>query len=93
MTKILKEKYKVQLNNTRQIFGDNNLLLPFDYLCCKDLMDGKIYRTGSTYTIHHFDGSWLNWWGKIKQKSKVVISKFFGKKFVIILKNLLRINK
>lgn len=93
MTKILKEKYKVQLNNTRQIFGDNNLLLPFDYLCCKDLMDGKIYRTGSTYTIHHFDGSWLNWWGKTKQKSKVVISKFFGKKFIIILKDLLRINK
>lgn len=87
MTKILKEKYKVQLNNTRQIFDDNNLLMPFDYLCCKDLMDGKIYRTENTYTIHHFDGSWLNWWGKTKQKIKMVISRSCGKRLLIFLKN------
>lgn len=82
MTQILKEKYKVQLNNIRQIFGDNNLLLPFDYLCCKSLVDGKIYRTRNTYTIHHFEGTWVNSWGKFKQKVRFLLSKIFGKEFV-----------
>lgn len=82
MTQILKEKYKVQLNNTRQIFGDNNMLLPFDYLCCKSLIDGKIYRTKNTYTIHHFEGTWVSGWGKFKQKVRFLLSKIFGKKFV-----------
>lgn len=54
MTKLLKEKYKVQLNNTRQIFDDNSLLLPFDYLCAKSFFTGEISETENTYTIHHF---------------------------------------
>ena len=82
ITKTLKQNYDIQLNNTYQVFGDNNVLFPFDFLCCKDLLDGKVYKTDNTYTIHHFAGSWLTWWGKTKQIIKVIISKFFGKETV-----------
>lgn len=90
ITKTLKLNYDINLNNTYQNFGDNNVLLPFDYLCCKDLIDGKIYISQKTYTIHHFAGSWLNSWGKTKQLIKVFCSKIFGRKFIIKLKEKIR---
>ena len=82
ITKKLKQNYNIRLNNTYQVFGGNNVLLPFDYLCCKNLIDGKIYRTKNTYTIHHFEGTWVNGWGKFKQKVRFMLSKIFGKNFV-----------
>lgn len=43
-------------------FGKDNkmVLLPFDYLCAKNLETGQVNRTDNTYTIHHFSGSWLS---------------------------------
>lgn len=88
ITRKTKEKYNVMLNNTLQKFGDNYLLMPFDYLCAKDLIDGKIKKTDNTYTIHHFNGSWLSSYGKIKQEIKKILVKYFGSNFVKSLKKL-----
>lgn len=85
MTKILKENYKVQLNNTRQIFGDNNLLLPFDYLCAKSFFTGEISKTENTYTIHHFKGTWKNEEDKIKDKFRLFLVKYFGESLVRVI--------
>lgn len=85
MTKILKEKYKVQLNNTYQIFGDNNLLLPFDYLCAKSFFTGEISTTENTYTIHHFKGTWRTKSDIRKDKVRKILVKCFGENFVKIL--------
>lgn len=85
MTKILKEKYKVQLNNTYQIFGDNNLLLPFDYLCAKSFFTGEISTTENTYTIHHFKGTWRTKSDIRKDKVRKTLVKCFGENFVKIL--------
>lgn len=85
MTKLLKEKYKVQLNNTRQIFGDNNLLLPFDYLCAKSFFTGEINKTKNTYTIHHFKGTWKNKEDNIKDNVRLFLVKYFGESFVRLL--------
>ena len=52
-------KYGLQLNNTLQTINGFTFL-PKDYLCPKSYMDGKIYLTENTYTIHHFAGSWLS---------------------------------
>lgn len=90
ITKIIKEKYDIKLNNTFQVFGDNNVIFPFDYLCAKDLMDGKIKRTNNTYTIHHFKGSWVSYSGKIRHLIKIILVKLFGVKVVMFLKRQLR---
>lgn len=59
ITKLTSAKYKLNLHGQKIIFGRNMVILPFDYLCAKNLDDGKIYTTANTYTIHHFQGSWL----------------------------------
>lgn len=46
-------------NNTFQDFPDLITFYPKDYFCPKSYVDGKIYMTDNTYTIHHFAGSWL----------------------------------
>lgn len=78
ITKMTKEKYDVELNNTFQIFGDNYVLFPFDYLCAKSFMDGKIYKTENTYTIHHFSGSWLSTSQKMKNQIKRIMNRIIG---------------
>lgn len=88
ITRIIKKNYNINLNNTIQHFGDNNILLPFDYLCCKDLIDGNIYCTVNSYTIHHFEGSWVSFNGKVKQKIRFLLSEIFGKSFVEFLMKL-----
>lgn len=85
MTKLLKEKYKVQLNNTRQIFDDNSLLLPFDYLCAKSFFTGEISETENTYTIHHFKGTWRTKNDIRKDKVRKILVKCFGESFVKLL--------
>lgn len=90
ITRMTKEKYNIKLNNTFQVFGDNNLIFPFDYFCAKDLMDGKIKRTNNTYTIHHFKGSWVSYSGKIRHLIKIILVKLFGVKVVMFLKRQLR---
>lgn len=87
ITKMIKEKYNIKLNNTFQMFGDNNVIFPFEYFCAKNLIDGKIYKTEKTYTIHHFNGSWLSWEGKIKNFLKIVLALVFGENFIKYLKS------
>ena len=59
ITNLTKDKYKVSLNNTKILFGNNYLLLPFEYLCAKSWKTREVQKTHNTYTIHHFNGSWL----------------------------------
>ena len=87
ITKMTKEKYNIKLNNHFQIFGNNNALFPFEYFCAKDYMDGKIKHTDNTYTIHHFKGSWVTFYGKIRHFIKIVLVKIFGVKFIMYLKS------
>lgn len=59
ITSMTVNKYQVRLNGELTHFGHNMVLLPFDYLCAKDLDTGEIRKTANTYTIHHFAASWL----------------------------------
>lgn len=45
-------------NNQFQIINGEFAVFPKDYFCPKSYLDGKIYLTDNTYTIHHFAGSW-----------------------------------
>lgn len=60
ITTLTVAEYGLNLNGQRITFGNNIVILPFDYLCAKKIDDMKIYKTENTYTIHHFKGSWLS---------------------------------
>ena len=45
-------------NNQFQIINGELAIFPKDYFCPKSYIDGKIYLTENTFTIHHFAGSW-----------------------------------
>ena len=63
-------------NNTYQDFPGLITFYPKDFFCPKSYIDGKIYLTENTVTIHHFAGSWQTKTSKIKHK----IMKFLGPK-------------
>ena len=52
-------KYGLIQNNSLQTVNGFTLL-PRDYLCPKDYKTKELHLTSNTYTIHHFDGSWLS---------------------------------
>lgn len=59
ITRLTQNEYAISLNNTKQLFGENMILLPFDFLCAQHFKTGIIQRTENTFTIHHFAGTWL----------------------------------
>jgi hypothetical protein len=60
ITELTKRKYGLKLNGKLTMFGNNYVILPFDYLCAKSSKTGVVSRTVNTYAIHHFNGSWLS---------------------------------
>ena len=60
-------KYGLKLNNSFQIIN-GFALFPNDYFCPKDYASKKINLTKNTYTIHHFDASWVPKSKKIQTK-------------------------
>ncbi|MDR0737560.1 MAG: glycosyl transferase [Prevotellaceae bacterium] len=49
------------LKNTNAIEHVGGIYIyPKDYFCPKNKFTGKIHLTPNTYTIHHFDGSWID---------------------------------
>ena len=52
-------KYGLRLDNTLQTVNGFTLL-PYDYLCPKNVETKIVTITDNTYVIHHFDGSWLS---------------------------------
>lgn len=52
-------KYGLEQNNKLQTINGFTLF-PKDYFCPKDCETGNLAITDNTYTIHHFDGSWLS---------------------------------
>lgn len=89
ITRMVKDKYDIELNNTFQIFGNNNAVFPFEYFCAKSTEDGKIKKTDNTYTIHHFAGSWLTTYEVVRHKIKLLLVSLFGINLVINLKKAL----
>jgi mannosyltransferase OCH1-like enzyme/SAM-dependent methyltransferase len=60
----------------------NLTLFPTDYFSPKNLHSKKIKTTSNTYTIHHFDGHWLNknWLYYIKLCVHTIIIVLLGQK-------------
>ncbi len=78
ITKLTKENYKISLNNQYQDIPSILTLYPKDYFCPKSYKTGKIYLTENTYTIHHFNGSWLEEKSINSRNTNYKIIKFLG---------------
>ena len=75
-------------NNSLQDFPGLIILFPKDYFCPKSYVDGRIYLTSNTVTIHHFAGSWKS----SKELLKLKIIRFLGKdltRMIVAIKKIL----
>lgn len=57
----LQEAKEIKKNTEMPVF-------PYEFFSPKNHVNGKIYRTSKTYSIHHFAGSWLPWYFRAEQK-------------------------
>lgn len=58
ITKLLQEKYNLQMNGKEQMAGDIHIY-PTDRFSPYDYITGILKKTPNTYTIHWFDKSWI----------------------------------
>lgn len=72
-------KYGLRLDDTFQTVNDFTLF-PHDYFCPKSIDTGIVTITDNTYTIHHFNGSWLSDESKYELSLKQKYCKFLPKK-------------
>lgn len=79
-TEILVKHGLKNINHTQYCAGV--YIYPREYFCPKNIETGTLEITKNSYTIHHFEGTWVNGWGKFKQKVRFLLSKIFGKEFV-----------
>jgi mannosyltransferase OCH1-like enzyme len=75
-TKILK-KHGLAQNNTFQELGEFTAY-PNDYFCPKSMLTGKITITGNTFSIHHYDASWLSEKARLNAERRRRIFAAFG---------------
>ena len=66
-------KHGYLLNGTNQHVKGINIYT-YDYFHSYDYMSGKIELSDDTYTIHHFNGGWMN--ESMKQQNELAVSKF-----------------
>ena len=69
ITNTLSKKGLCRNNTYQEIEGF--ALYPKDYFCPKSYVDGKIYLTDNTATIHHFSASW-----KGKKEAKIITDRW-----------------
>lgn len=60
----------------------NYNIYPAEYFCPKNVQTGVLIITENSYTIHHYDASWLEDWQKKVQIDKYRIYKKLGSNFV-----------
>ncbi len=75
-------------NNEFQFINSDIAIFPKDYFCPKSYVDGRIYLTENTCTIHHFAASWVSE-DKSLTKFKSVFGPVLGRK-LYRLNNLIR---
>ncbi|MBM6745004.1 glycosyl transferase [Drancourtella massiliensis] len=79
-------KAGLSLNGKKQTV-EGFTLYPAEYFCPKDVKTHKLKITSQTYTIHHFDGSWLSKKSKFKNR----VTNFLGPNITNILVNIKRL--
>jgi len=73
------------LKGNREQFIRNAHIYPSDFFCPKDLETGRITLTENTYSIHHFDASWMS----PSQRTHTRIAQWIGPLWTKRLKQIL----
>lgn len=81
ITQMTAGRYQLTLNNTYQRLDNDVVLYPNEYFCPKDCCTGKLNITANTYTIHHFNGSWLS----SRQRIILKLRRMIGEKYWKVL--------
>jgi hypothetical protein len=76
VTQILR-KNGLEMKNTIQSL-DGLTIYPSDYFCPKSPVTGKITITGNTFSIHHYDASWLSEKARLSAERRQRIYIVFG---------------
>jgi len=84
---VLCQKYEIAfVTDGNVLFEDNKIyVFPMDYFTARDWPYRNYYITKSTYTVHHFAGSWTPQRYKIKSIIKKYIRTYLGEKSVQII--------
>ena len=71
------------LKNTNQIQKCAGVYIyPREYFCPKNIDTGALEITENSYTIHHFEGTWLTPWLKFRHSIKLLLVYIFGEPLV-----------
>jgi hypothetical protein len=64
-----------QVKTVEKLIQDKKkfFLFPYEYFSPKDVQSGKIHNTKNTYTVHHFNSSWLPYFSKLRRKIKLAL--------------------
>lgn len=89
ITEISLKEYGLILNNKKQILKNQVTIYPKEYFCPKSHYTEKIEMTSKTYAIHHFSGSWLSNYQKLKKHFIKLIIIFISEKKYIQIKKIL----
>lgn len=79
LTKLLVEKYSLQLNGIKQILPEGIVIYPTDYFSPYDYIQGKLNRTLNTYSIHWFSQTWIGQ-NKLRKKVAQLLHRIIGTK-------------
>lgn len=77
------------LKNTNQIQKCAGVYIyPREYFCPKNIDTGALEITENSYTIHHFEGSWLTPWLRFRHSIKLLLVSIFGDEIIKLLNKL-----
>lgn len=77
ISKIIEDTYGMVSSNFT--FYDEFYIAPIDFFSPKSFVTNKIITTDRTYSIHHFEGSWIPLWKKLLLRVWVPFSVRFPK--------------
>lgn len=69
----------LRLDGSFQVLEEGVHFYPTDWFCPINYETGKMERTPNTHCIHHFAGSWLSPYTKLKLKLRRAVLRFLGK--------------
>lgn len=75
ITDITSQMYGFNDSSEIQNFNNELYIYPFEFFCAKEFESGEIQVTKNTYTIHHFNGSWLTDGDKKRHKRIITLKK------------------
>lgn len=63
-------------------------IYPREYFCPKNIDTGALEITENSYTIHHFEGTWLTPGLRFRHNIKLLLVSIFGERFIKLLKKI-----